>query len=345
MRFTDGAFCFYRVSGTCKPMTPTEIEQLARQHGIRESIYPTYAGDRQTVSRALSQVSAHLGRQGWMLDAIKTAKHEVVYAIVEKQKDQAREHIDYSQCSKLRWSDEHGNGAHVDGSHEIAQRVDTAYQELRGKIVAGDWTESLVEYLRTDCYAQSMLTSGYVYWIAPQYLDVVKQLQPFLEHVGISLVLCEVETESKNVVEQAAQEGLADQLAALQTEIDAFSGEEKPTTFRLRIERLQALRKRATVYHSTLGIAVEQAQAMIDQLEHKAQTMLDIREDMVVHRDGSSEHTSPLPTPTRSSSSSKKESAQSFEAYAASRPACQPLDTIDTPGTTPQAWIQTGFSW
>ncbi len=324
-------------------MLPSEIEAVAQQHGIRESMAPAYAGDRQTVARAIAKVSSEVARSGWMLDSIRASKSEVVYAIVQKSKDAAHEHIDYAQCAKVRWCAEVDAGAHIQGAHAIAGKVEEAYQELRGKVVAGDWTESLTSYLVGDCYAQAIREDGRVYWVAPAHLETVRRVQPFLGAVGISLVICEVETESTAVVQAAAQEGLADQLATLQAEVEAFDGTQKPSTYRLRVEALQTLRKRATVYAGTLGIAVDQVQAVIDQLEAKAQEMLTLRERTVVHRDGSSERNSPNPTTTNHSSSSSKEAAAVFYA---SRPACRPLEGIDTPSMpTASAGQQTGFSW
>ncbi len=324
-------------------MLPSDITALATHHGIRTTIVPQYSGDRQTVSRAISQVSAQVSRSGWLLDNIKRSQHEVVQAIVKKDKNQAQEHIDYDQEAKLTWTDEHGNGAQVHGSHLIAVQVNEAYQELRGKIVAADWTESLTTYLVGDCVAQAIRDDGRVYWVAPAHLASVRQLQPFLEAVGISLVLCEVEAESKSVVQAAAQEGLADQLATLQAEIDAFDGQQKPSTYRLRVEALQALRKRATVYAGTLGIATDHVQASIDQLEGIAQRMLSIRESTVIHKDGSTENNNGgKPAKTAKPTGKDEDHAAAFYA---SKPAYTPLDSGSTPAQPMVNMVQTGFSW
>jgi len=274
-----------------------------------------------------------------MLRPIKQSKSEVVYGIVKEEKNQSSERLNYDHEALITWNNEGGNGDYIKGSHEIAVKVDEAYRALRFHVVAADWTESLTSYLVGDCVAQAIREDGRVYWVAPQHLASVRQLQPFLEAVGISLVLCEVEAESKTVVQQAAQEGLAEQLDTLQKEIDAFDGQQKPSTYRLRVEALQNLRKRATVYAGTLGIATDHVQASIDQLETIAQRMLSIRETTVIHKDGSSDHNG---NGRASKPSSKKESVESF---LASRPSCQPLDSVNTTSRPVVNMVQTGFSW
>ena len=332
-KYSNGAFLFFRTGAQCVPLTPLEVEARATQHGIAQTIVPAYAGDRQAVSRAISQVSAHLSRQGWLLRPITQTRHKVVYGIVREEKNQVSETLDHNHSDNLEWCDEHHNGHYVHGTHEIARRVDSAYQELRGKIVSGDWSETITHYLIDICLAQAIRDDGRVYWVAPAHLTAVRQLQPFLESVGISLVVCEVESEAKTVVQQAAQEGLAAQLQTLQDEIAAFDGQQKPTTYRLRVEALQALRKRATVYSSTLGIATDQVQAMVDQLERTTQDMLHVRELTVVHKSGSS--------PGGTAHRSRETAAECM--------ARQPVATTPLQDSTPMApgiaWNQTGFTW
>lgn len=285
--YKDGAFVFYRTSAACVPMLPSEIEWFAKMHSIPATIVPAYAGDRQQVSRAISQVSGHVAKKGWELTSIKTGRHEVVYGISAVAKDQERERVDFTFDDRLRWSGQHGNGKEVEGAHHIAHKVNTAYQALRGRVCPGDWTESLTTYLLTECQAFPFREDGRIYWVPPQTLGKLASLGAFLASVGINLVCCEVQSETKTVVTQAAAESLADKLQSLQEEVDAFDGNQKPSNYKRRIEEFQALRKRATTYHEALGIGVEQAQAILNILEGKVQGLLSIREATVLHRDGS----------------------------------------------------------
>ena len=285
-KFSNGAFVFYRVGAQCQPMIPHEIEQLAAQHNLPASITPQYAGDRQQVSRAISTTSSKAQKGGWQLTSIKTGRHEVVYGISLIERDQALERVDFTFDARLRWSDEGGNGQYVEGSHQIAYDVDTAYQAIRGRICPGDWTEALTNYLVGECQAFAFREDGRVYWCPSSHMGQLAPLSAFLAQVGISLVVCEVEAATRTVVQQAAQESLADRLQALQDDVAAFDGKQKPSNYKRRIEEIVELRKRATVYHEALQVGVDQAQSILHTLEAQVQELLDIRENTVVHRSG-----------------------------------------------------------
>ena len=284
--YKDGAFVFHRASSACIPMLPSEIERLAAQHNLPASIVPQYAGDRAQVSRAISATTSRAQKQGWQLTSIKTGRHEVVYGISLIERDQTLERVDFTFDARLRWSDEAGNGQYVEGTHQIACDVDTAYQAIRGRICPGDWTDALTTYLVGECAAFAFREDGRVYWCPSTTMHTLAALGAFLEQVGISLVVCEVESETRTVVQQAAQESLADRLQQLQDEVSNFDGKQKPSNYKRRIEEIVGLRKRATVYAEALQVGVDQAQAILAQLEAQVQTLLDVRENTVVHRSG-----------------------------------------------------------
>jgi adenylate kinase family enzyme len=285
MAYTNGALAFYRATskGAHDPQT---ITALALQHGVPASIIPPYAGDRQQVSRAITATGSKVSRQGWLLRPIKQSRAEVCYAIVREDKDQAAERLHHTQESTAEWTCEHGNGAHVTGSHAIAQQIDTEYQAIRGKILSGDWTGTLTDYLINTCQATAMREDGRIYWIPPQCVAQAHILRAFLAEVGIALVLCEIEAESRETVVQAVHESLAEQLQSLEDQAATFSGDEKPSNYKRRLEEYAALRKRATTYRDALGIGIEQASRVLDRLEEEVGMMLDIRQQTVVHRDG-----------------------------------------------------------
>ena len=285
-KYSNGAFVFYRAGAQCRPMLPSEIERLATQHHLPASLVPQYAGDRQQVSRAISATTSKAQKSGWQLTSIKTGRHEVVYGISLIERDQALERVDFTFDARLRWEDEGGNGQYIKGAHQIAQDVDAAFQAIRGRICPGDWTDALTTYLVSECQAFAFREDGRVYWCPASHMGQLVPLSAFLSQVGISLVVCEVETKTRALLRQAAQESLADKLQALQDEVAAFDGKQKPSNYKKRIEEIVALRKRATVYHEALQVGVDQAQAILVQLEAQVQELLDIRENTIVHRSG-----------------------------------------------------------
>ena len=294
-KYHNGAFTFFRTTSACQPMLPSEIEHLAQQHSLPASLIPQYAGDRAIVSRAITQTASKVSRQGWLLRPISQTKHKVVYGIVQEARDEERERLDHTHEATVTWTDEYNKGHSIITDHigilgqeapTIGQAVETAYQSLRGRIGPADWTATISAHLTQTYYAQQMREDGRVWWLPPSGIPQARQLQGFLQAVGISLVLCEVEAEAVSVVQQAAQESLADQLQALQDEVAAFDGKQKPSNYRNRMAEIVELRKRAVVYHETLSVGVEQAQAILDELERQVREFLDVRENTVIHRKG-----------------------------------------------------------
>ena len=284
-KYHNGAFAFTRNSASIEPMFPDQIARIAAQFGIRETIIPTYAGDRAIVSRAISTASIALAKQGWWLRPLKQHKTHLVYGIVREEKNQEERRLKHDHEACFEWDIEHDNGMHVTGAHEVAIAVDQQYQGYRGKIMAPDWTTSIMTYLIVDCHAQAMRDDGRVVWIPPVSLPQVYDLKPFLEAVGITMAVLVVEAEHTVMVQQATIESIAGQLETLKDEVAAFDGTQKPSTYKARIVAYQALRKRATLYRETLGIGVEQAETLLKELEEKVRGLLEIRSKTTIHRD------------------------------------------------------------
>jgi len=282
-KFASGAFIFTRARGL-QPRDPDDLPPIAARNGITPAFIPTYAGDRIAISRAISQAASGLSREGFLLRPITRTSSQVVYGIVKEDRDEAEQKLDHDFEGLVSWAAE-PDPSLVQGDHPIAHRVADAYQELRGKIVADDWAGVITAYLESHDAAR-VRGDGRVYWCPPQRLADVKKLGAFLAEVGIDLVLCEIEAESRLVVEQVAQDSLEDQLNRLQQEADAFDGTQKPSTYTRRLDEYQRLRERAILYRAALGVGVDRAEQVLAGLERKVSTMLDLRKQTVVHRDG-----------------------------------------------------------
>ena len=281
-RFTTGAFCFTRARGLA-PRDPETLHPLAAQHNLPESIIPTYAGDRAAIGRAIAQTSSGLYREGFLLRPIRRTSSDVTYGIVREQ--QSEDKLDHDHEATVFWSVE-PDPSIVQGDHAIARRVADSYATLRSKITSEDWSATITSYLEHHDAAR-IRGDGRVYWVPPQRVDAVKQLGAFLSEVGIDLILCELEPETKTVVQGVASESIEDQLDKLQAEVVNFDGKQKPSTYVRRLEEYQRLRQRATLYKDALGVGVERAELVLGELEAKVTQMLDIRRQITLHKDGS----------------------------------------------------------
>ena len=285
-RFASGAFVFARTRGLT-PRSPEDIPPLAARHGIESTCLPEYAGDRVAVGRAISQASSGLAKEGFLLRPITRTAGSVVYGIVKEARDEAEQKLEHDFESTVAWSAEPDPSV-VIGDHQIARRVAEAYRGLRGKVVPEDFVGAVTSFLESHDAAR-VRGDGRVYWIPPQRLPDVKKLGAFLAEVGIDLITCEIEAESRAVVEQVAAESLDEQIVQLEQEAAEFDGTQKPSTYERRLDEYQRLRERAVLYRDALGVGVDRAQQVLQSLEERVTTMLDIRRQTVVHRDGSVE--------------------------------------------------------
>ena len=291
-KFATGAFVFSRARRV-RPMLPEDAVPIALRHGVTESIVPAYAGDRAAIGRAIAKTDTIINGETFLLRPIRRTSAEVVYGIVRERQD-GEEHLDHAHEATLRWTAE-PYPENVEGNHTLAKRVHLAYAELRGKIVADDWTAAVTSELER-LGAVAFREDGRVYWVPPQSLAEVRRLQGFLTDVGMTLVVAEVEAETTGAVTEVVSESVADQVHKLTLEVAEFDGTQKPSTYVRRLEEYQSLRGKCVLYRDALGVGVDEAERALTELEGKVEAMLNVRTKSVVHRDGSMDTPKAAPT-------------------------------------------------
>lgn len=280
-KWQSGAFVFARARG-CEPRNPADIKPLVEKYAIEESLIPSYSGDRTTIGRAITQATAGLTRQGYLVRPIKRASKEVIYGIVREKKDEVGQRLDHDFEATVTWQKE-PDASIVQGDHAVAVQISDHYQQLRGKITASDWSSSITSFLDAND-ATPLRSDGRVYWVPPQRISAVVHFGEFLQEVGIDLILCELQAEQRQLVHDIAHQSLEDQLDALELEIESFDGTQKPSTYQRRLDEYQRLRNRAVLYQEALGVGVDRAKSVLTDLEVKVQEMLDVRTQVVIPR-------------------------------------------------------------
>ena len=282
--YSQGAFIFTRARGI-NAVSTEEARLLAAKHGVDEKYCPEYGGDRCAVSRAIDSVKAGLQqKENLALLPIVQKNDEVTWGIIEADKQKLSEGKDPEFIAALRWRSEPDPEV-VEGEHDVAKRVAAKYADLRGKVVADDWTKSITSFLEAN-HVSRVRGDGRIFWCPPQRLDEVRRFGAFISEVGIDLIVCEVNAEHTTVVKAVAQESLAEQLAKLEEAAAAFDGTQKPSTYAKRLEEYQHLKEQAILYRDALGVGVDTAVKVLTDLEHKVQSMLDVRSKVVIHRTG-----------------------------------------------------------
>ena len=281
-KFANGAFVFTRARGLTA-RTPNEVVPIAQRHGIDPSVIPPYAGDRAAIGRAFARTDTKIAGTQYLLRPIRRTSTEVTYGIVREDKN-GSDHLDHEHEATVTWKAE-PDPAGIEGHHTIANRVGLAYAKLRGRLVSEDWTSCVTSELE-KLGAVPMRDDGRVHWLPQSSLDQLRKLQGFLSEVGVTMFIAEVEGENRGTVTEIVTESVDDQLHKLEIEVRDFDQTQKPSMFAKRLELYQALRQKALLYQSALGIGAERTTAVLSELEKKVSAMLDVRKGMTVHKDG-----------------------------------------------------------
>lgn len=280
-----GAFVF-TVTRDFVPCFPEEIFGLAEQHGFEKSIVPEYAGDRAAFSRAVQETRSGLWREDLLLRPIKRTSSEMVFGIVREYRDETAQQLSHETESTVIWKS-YPDPSIIEGTHPVAIRVAEAYENLRGKIVSDDWTDTLTKFFEEQDAAR-VREDGRVYWLPPQALETVSRLKTFLESIGISLVVLPSSAEP-GVVQHIIQKDLHTKLEQLQREARNFDGRQKPSTYKRRLEKLRRLRQRAQKYNDATEVNTGNIVEAISDLEVKLSDLLKNRKQTVYRRDGTIE--------------------------------------------------------
>lgn len=268
-----GAFVFLRTSKSV-PQTPEAIKQLVLAHGLPEALVPDYVGDRATASRAVAGCNQLLSKKGWLVRSIRSSREHVVWGITREEKDKEHTRLEYDFEATVEWTKEvKPDGTlgpdRLHGTHPVADILNNEYQKLRGKIIPRDWSNNVCKYLTDHCAAAPLRDDGRIYWVAPQYLETVKQAKLFLsQYVGIELVLCQIEQDAVPAVREAAQDLLEAEVTRLQEEAEAFDGTQRKSFYNRRLKEYDGLRERAENYHKALNVNIERTKQILDQLDN-----------------------------------------------------------------------------
>ena len=173
-QYASGAFVFTRPRGL-RPTPPDQVLALADKHGLDHAIIPTYAGDRAAIGRAIQHTSAGLIRESILLRPIKRTSAEVVYGIIRESRNEVLDTVSHRQEGTLQWR-RSPNPELIVSDHPVVNRVLAVYLAVRGMIVTEDWSPAISRFLE-DQHGTAIRKDGRVYWLPPQSLPAVRQLQ------------------------------------------------------------------------------------------------------------------------------------------------------------------------
>lgn len=252
------------------------LEEVWTGAGLSTSLLPEPPTPEKALRAAVRE--AAVGQQDHLIRLGKDDDQELVFAIVEEQRDgtgnvshrqEARIAL-HKQTTPLLVSDAPGN--------ELVSAVRERYERLLTTHTADDVRRALVKTL-ASCAAVTLRDHGGVYWVPAPYAETLRRLQIAVGGIGASrvdVVPVHASPEASKALGDAARSALEDDLAVLSAEIEAFLHEppDRAATLTRRLAIFDELRSKARLYHSVLQVQVSDLDARLDELTRHVEGLL-----------------------------------------------------------------------
>ena len=252
------------------------LEEVWTAAGLSTALLPEPPTPEKALRTAVRE--AAVGQQGHLIRLGKEDDDELVFAVVEEQRDGAG-NVSYRQEARIILRKQ---ATPVLGSdapdHELVRAVRERYEGLLTTHTPDDVRRALVKTL-DSCAAVTLREHGGVYWVPAPFAATLRLLQVAVAGIGasrIDVVPVHASPEASAALGNAARSALEQDLAALTAEIDAFLQEppDRVSTLTRRLATFDELRAKARLYHSVLQVQVSDLDARLDELTRHVEGML-----------------------------------------------------------------------
>ena len=252
------------------------LEEVWHSAGLPAALLPEPPTPEKALRTAVRE--AQVGQQGHLIRLGKEDDDELVFAVVEEQRDGAG-NVSYRQEARivLRRLVTPFLGSDAP-DHELVRAVRQRYEALLATHTADDVRRALVKTL-ASCAAVTLRDHGGVYWVPAPFADTLRRLQVAVAGIGgsrLDVIPVHASPEASQALGAAARSALEDDLAVLTAEIEAFLQEppERASTLTRRLATFDELRAKAHLYHSVLEVQVADLDARLDDLTRHVEGLL-----------------------------------------------------------------------
>ena len=252
------------------------LEEVWTAAGLSAALLPEPPTPEKALRAAVRE--AAVGQQGHLIRLGKDDEDELVFAVVEEQRDGAG-NVNHRQEARIALRKRVVPSLGSDApDHDLVRTVRERYERLLTTHTPDDVRRALVKTLAT-CAAVTLREHGGVYWVPAPFADTLRRLQIAVASIGASrvdVVPIHASPEASQALSAAARSALENDLAALTAEIDAFLHEppDRAATLTRRLATFDELRAKADLYHSVLQIQVSDLDARLDELTRHVEALL-----------------------------------------------------------------------
>jgi hypothetical protein len=252
------------------------LEEIWTAAGLSTALLPEPPTPEKALRAAVRE--AAVGQQDHLIRLGKDDDDELVFAVVEEQRDSAG-NVSHRQEARIALRKQATPSLVSDTpDHELVFVVRERYERLLTTHTPDDVRRALVKTLAT-CAAVTLRDHGGVYWVPAPFADTLRRLQIAVAGIGASrldVVPIHASPEASKALGDAARSALEEDLAVLTVEIDAFLHEppDRAATLTRRLAIFDDLRAKAHLYHSVLQVQVSDLDTRLDDLTHHVEGML-----------------------------------------------------------------------
>ncbi|ACL64466.1 hypothetical protein A2cp1_1121 [Anaeromyxobacter dehalogenans 2CP-1] len=252
------------------------LEEVWTGAGLSTALLPEPPTPEKALRTAVRE--AAVGQQGHLIRLGKEDDDELVFAVVEEQRDGAG-NVSYRQEARLILQKQATPALASDApDHELVRAVRERYEGLLRTHTPDDVRRALVKTL-ASCAAVTLREHGGIYWVPAPFAATLRRLQMAVAGIGgsrIDVVPVHASPEASKALGDAARSALEQDLALLTAEIDAFLREppDRVSTLTRRLATFDELRAKARLYHSVLHVQVSDLDAKLDDLTRHVEGLL-----------------------------------------------------------------------
>ncbi len=252
------------------------LEEVWTTAGLSTAFLPEPPTPEKALRTAVREAS--VGQQGHLIRLGKDDDDELVFAVVEEQRDGAG-NVSHRQEARIVLRKQVTPFLGSDApDHDLVRAVRERYERLLTTHTPDDVRRALVKTLAA-CAAVTLREHGGVYWVPAPFADTLRRLQIAVAGIGVSrvdVVPVHASPEASKALGDAARSALEDDLAVLAAEIDAFLREppDRVATLTRRLATFEDLRAKAHLYHSVLQVQVSDLDARLDELSRHVEGLL-----------------------------------------------------------------------
>lgn len=235
--------------------------------------------EEPTAERALKQAvrEAQVGQRERLIRLGLESETEVVFAIVRERRD-ATGNVAYDQEARVHLDRSREVLTSDAPSHDLVQAVIAGFRALRTTHTADDVRRAIVKALGSWS-AVTLRESGGIYWVPAPFASQARRLQAAVQRIGtsaMSVLPVHRSAEAEATLGEVARASIEDELAQLQTEIDAFmvTPPERASTLTRRLDAFEVLRDRAKLYRNVLAIQVTDLDHDLDRMAVTVEQLL-----------------------------------------------------------------------